>query len=111
MRTFWLGVAQPFLVLSLTVAIAPPARGQHWPGWLGPTRDGVVPVSDVPVWPDTLAAQWTVDVGGGRSSPIVADGRVFVHSRRATNEVVTRAGYFVRPHDFQSIYRYCRVAK
>lgn len=89
MRTFWLGVAQPFLVLSLTVAIAPPARGQHWPGWLGPTRDGVVPVSDVPVWPDTLAAQWTVDVGGGRSSPIVADGRVFVHSRRATNEVVT----------------------
>ena len=48
-----------------------------------------MPVSDVPVWPDTLAAQWTVDVGGGRSSPIVADGRVFVHSRRATNEVVT----------------------
>ena len=59
---------------------------------VGADPDGVVPLSDVPVWPDTLAAQWTVDVGGGRSSPIVADGRVFVHSRRATNEAVTATG-------------------
>jgi len=82
-------VPHTILISTLIVLLVRPVVAQEWPGWLGPTRDGVVPASDVPVWPDTLAPRWTVDVGGGHSSPIVTNGRVFVHSRRLDHEVVT----------------------
>lgn len=64
---------------------------QEWTQWRGPARDGVVPVSQVPAqWPKDLKVKWKVAAGGGYSSPVVAAGAVFVHSRRADNETVTR---------------------
>lgn len=62
----------------------------QWPQWRGPNRDGVVPAAHVPAdWPEALTAKWQHPVGEGYSSPVVADGRVFVHSRIDPNEVVT----------------------
>jgi outer membrane protein assembly factor BamB len=40
-------------------------------------------------WPDKPTVQWTQPVGEGYSSPVVHDGRVFVHSRTDPEEVVS----------------------
>lgn len=72
--------------LGLVVLLA---AGQ-WAEWRGPARDGVVPAAAVPaVWPETLSEGWAVEVGEGYSTPVVSDGRVFVHARRDPDEVVT----------------------
>ena len=55
-------------------------RGDDWPQWRGPTRDGV--------WKETglvekfsaprLPLRWRAAIGSGYSGPTVADGRVYV---------------------------------
>ena len=40
-------------------------------------------------WPETLTKTWTATVGEGYSTPVVADGRIFVHGRQDPDEVVT----------------------
>jgi outer membrane protein assembly factor BamB len=73
-----------FIALSIASVSA------QWPQWRGPNRDGVVPKASVPAaWPAKLTPKWTAKVGEGYSSPVVADGRVFVHSRQEPEEVVT----------------------
>lgn len=63
---------------------------RDWSQWRGPARDGVVPASNAPkAWPAALAPAWRVDIGEGYSSPVVADGRIYAHSRRDPQEVVT----------------------
>src|SRR5262245_3851577 len=81
----------------LCAGTGPPARAgaatapsADWPQWRGPSRDGSVPAAQVPsAWPASYALAWRVDVGEGFSSPVVAAGRVFVHSRRDPQEIVT----------------------
>ena len=64
--------------------------GENWPQWRGPSRTGIVPASAAPAaWPAQLSKGWTVAVGEGYSSPVSGGGRVFVHSRRDPDEVVT----------------------
>jgi outer membrane protein assembly factor BamB len=66
------------------------ASATDWPQWRGPTRDGSIPAFMPPVtWPDELTMKWKVEVGLGYSTPIVVGTRVYVHSRRSENEVVT----------------------
>ena len=75
-------LALPFLVSTLC-AVA------DWPQWRGPNRDGVAPMLVEPkTWPEKLSRRWKVAVGEGHSSPIVAEGKVFLHSRRGEEEVV-----------------------
>jgi outer membrane protein assembly factor BamB len=66
-----------FALLTLSV---PAARGDDWPQWMGPARDGVwretglvkaIPATGLPV-------KWRADVKGGYSGPAVADGRVYL---------------------------------
>jgi outer membrane protein assembly factor BamB len=79
-------IAAAFLIFGLIQS----ANAQDWTQWRGPTRDGLVPAANVPAsWPDSLRRVWRVEIGEGYSSPIVADGRVFVHSRRDPEEIVT----------------------
>lgn len=62
----------------------------QWPQWRGPNRDGTVPAASVPAaWPDKADLKWKQPVGEGYSSPVVEGGRVFVHSRRDPEEIVT----------------------
>lgn len=77
------------VVLALFCASSAVTFAQ-WPQWRGPSRDGVVPAALVPAeWPSSYTEAWKLDVGEGYASPVVADGRVFVHSRRDPAEVVT----------------------
>lgn len=66
------------------------ARGQEWTQWRGPARDGSVSAKNAPAaWPESWQRSWRVEIGEGYSSPVVAGGRVFVHTRRDPEEIVT----------------------
>lgn len=61
----------------------------QWSQWRGEMRDGAALASAVPAeWPDRLTEGWAVEVGEGYATPVVADGRVYVHARRDPDEVV-----------------------
>lgn len=76
-------------ILAGLVALTASVHAQ-WPQWRGPNRDGVVAAANVPAaWPAKPSLKWTQKVGEGYSTPVVANGRVFVHSRRDPEEVVT----------------------
>ena len=82
MRIFIAGVV---LVASSSIGSA-----QEWSQWRGPARDGMIPAALIPKqWPAAIKKGWSVDIGEGYSSPVVANGRAFVHSRRDPEEVVT----------------------
>ena len=61
----------------------------HWPGWLGPNRDGWVRGFCPPApWPKRLTRMWRVEVGTGYGSPLVEGNRVYQHARQGDDEVV-----------------------
>jgi outer membrane protein assembly factor BamB len=75
------------IVLILTTGSA---LAQDWTQWRGPSRDGMIPAAVVPTqWPASVTRGWAVDIGEGYSSPVVANGRAFIHSRRDPEEIVT----------------------
>jgi outer membrane protein assembly factor BamB len=56
------------------------SHGDDWPGWMGPSRDGVYRetgiVDEVPQ--SGLKVKWRVPIEGGYAGPAAAGGRVFV---------------------------------
>jgi outer membrane protein assembly factor BamB len=76
--------------LLLIAAFIVSAFAQDWPQWRGPSRDGSLPAASAPKqWPASFTPAWRVDVGEGYSSPVVSNGKLFVHSRRDPQEIVT----------------------
>ena len=72
------------LSLALAGALASPAaaadKAADWPQWLGPNRDGSTTATVAP-WKGDLKPAWRVPVGEGHSSPVVAGGLVFLHTK------------------------------
>jgi len=76
------------------VALAAPAPAakpgdvtpSDWPQWLGPNRDGSVPDKVAP-WTGDLKVQWRRAVDEGNSSPVVANGLVYLHSKVKDKDV------------------------
>jgi len=62
------------------LAAAAAARGDDWPQWMGPQRDGVWReegiVESIPA--DGLPVRWRAKINPGYSGPAVAEGRVFL---------------------------------
>jgi outer membrane protein assembly factor BamB len=91
-------------ILFATVLVA--ADTQDWNQWRGPSRNGVIAPAAIPKWPTQWKKAWRVDVGEGYSSPVVADGRVFVHSRKDPNEIVTayvlELGHIAWQHQYKA---------
>jgi outer membrane protein assembly factor BamB len=56
------------------------AEAKDWPQWLGPNRDGSSSEIVSP-WKDVPQVLWRHPVGEGNSSPVVANGRVFIHAK------------------------------
>jgi hypothetical protein len=73
MRRLW------FCWLFVTIAISA-ARGENWPGWRGPDRNGVSHEMGLPLtWSDTENVAWKVPLPGlGVGGPIVWNDRIFV---------------------------------
>lgn len=67
---------------------APLEAGQSWPGWRGPTGQGVAAETQLPeTWPKAAPSPfWQVPLGTGWSSPVVADGRVVITDRQGDVE-------------------------
>lgn len=79
--------AGPLLAILLC---ASNAFAQDWTQWRGPTRDGVIPAAVLPKqWPASTKRSWSVEIGEGYSSPVVSNGRAYLHSRRDPDEIVT----------------------
>lgn len=78
------------IALLPIIAFLPTAAAQDWPQWLGPHRTGAIDAVIKP-WSGSLEPAWRVKVGEGHSSPIVANGMVFLHHKAAGSdeEVVT----------------------
>jgi len=77
-------------VAALAAAASLRAEDDEWPQWRGPNRTGIVAATAAPsAWPTALKKGWSAAVGEGYSSPVTADGRVFVHSRQDPEEVVS----------------------
>jgi outer membrane protein assembly factor BamB len=79
------------LMIGLMLFASPGASMGHadWPQWRGPNRDGLVSDASIPLtWPKELKQEWKVTVGVGHSSPVVANGRIYVFARLADEEVV-----------------------
>jgi outer membrane protein assembly factor BamB len=75
------------LTAGLAVAVGPSDPG--WPQWRGPKRTGTAPdLAARMTWPDSLRPAWKANVGVGHSSPVVADGRVYLFAREGEDEVL-----------------------
>ena len=77
----------PAVLLTQTALV----RAEDWPQWRGPNRDGAWRetgiVESFP--PGGLKFSWRTPVGRGWSSPVVAQGRVFVTDVQAAGSNVT----------------------
>jgi outer membrane protein assembly factor BamB len=71
-------MSRPALLLLLLLPLT--AAADNWPGWRGPTADGVSAEKNLPVtWSATENVRWKVPVpGAGVSSPVVWGERVFL---------------------------------
>jgi len=71
------------LLVNLLLA-APAARAENWPGWRGPRGDGTSSEKNIPIEWDRKTGEnilWKLELsGGGHSSPIVWEDRIFVVS-------------------------------
>ncbi len=76
--------------LFLANVLQPASATQpHWPGWLGPDRNGWVRDFRPPVsWPKQLKKVWQREVGTGYGSPLVSGGFVFQHARQGEEEAL-----------------------
>jgi outer membrane protein assembly factor BamB len=70
-----------FRTVFVLLVCANVVRAGDWPQWLGPKRDGGTP-EKVAAWSTNEPPKvvWREAVGQGFSSPVVASGRVFLHS-------------------------------
>lgn len=67
------------LVLTASLSAAGP-REEYWPGWRGPTGQGVSEETRLPLaWSATENVRWRAEIPGrGHSSPVVWGDRVFL---------------------------------
>ncbi len=72
-------------------ALSIPAIGQDWPQWNGPTRDGLLSkgFAAKPIPKDGLVLKWKLPVSYGYSSPVVANGKVFVSDYQLESGKIT----------------------
>ena len=75
-----------------------PARGDDWPQWLGPQRDGVWRESGIlEKFPEGgPKVRWRQKIGPGYTGPAVAQGRVYVMDREVAADAKKPSSEFAR---------------
>jgi outer membrane protein assembly factor BamB len=68
------------LALFAALLLSVPAAAEDWPQWLGPRRDGSSAEKVAP-WKEAPEVLWRQPVGEGHSSPVVAGGKVYLHTK------------------------------
>ncbi|MCX7819772.1 MAG: PQQ-binding-like beta-propeller repeat protein [Kiritimatiellae bacterium] len=93
------------------LALAHATLAEDWPRWEGPSGDGHIPASmPLPAGiPSDLRPRWTIPIGGGMASPIVAAGRVILPEAEGEREVVraydATTGRRLWQADLDSVFR------
>lgn len=67
-------------VLIAGLIMTPISSAADWPQWLGPKRDSNSPETVKP-WKEPLKILWRQPVGEGHGTPVIANGKVFLHMR------------------------------
>ncbi|HAX94941.1 MAG TPA: hypothetical protein DCY35_00225 [Prolixibacteraceae bacterium] len=79
------------VILGLIVSLGDSLYGQDnndWNGWRGPERDGRVTGFIVPEsWPGQLNKSWQVVVGLGDASPVLYQGKIYLHTLKNAAEL------------------------
>ena len=77
--------------LCISSLLLASSSAQEWNQWRGPSRTGAAASFTPPAaWPERPAQRWRITAAGaGHSSPLVAGGRVYLHSRIGEQEAVT----------------------
>src|SRR5712671_82374 len=78
----------PMNLIAIAAAVLLTQATPEWPGFRGPTGDGVAPAgANPPVeWSETKNVAWKIALPGrGRSSPVIFGDRIFVTFARETN--------------------------
>src|SRR5262245_33858354 len=78
--------------LPLLLILAATSAGADWPQWLGPKRDGSS-TEKVKPWKGDLKVLWRQAVGPGHSSPVVAGGKVYLHTKVKDKEAEEVSAY------------------
>jgi outer membrane protein assembly factor BamB len=74
-----------FFLVSVMINL----NGQNSSGWRGEYRNGTVEGFNVPAkWPDQLMKRWEVKVGECDASPVLSEGRIYLHVKRDNSETV-----------------------
>src|SRR5512138_3271156 len=76
----WFDKVERVLAFAVSWLLAMTTFAEDWPQWRGPKRDAVWNETNVlQIFPTNgLKVRWRAPVGFGYSSPVVAQGRVFV---------------------------------
>ena len=86
MKNSKLIIITSFLLLFITVNSG---FSQDWPQFRGINRDCRIEGFKVPsAWPSELKQEWKISIGTGDASPILAGGKIFIHTRQGDQEVV-----------------------
>ncbi|MEP6672593.1 MAG: PQQ-binding-like beta-propeller repeat protein, partial [Chthoniobacter sp.] len=74
-------------IITALALLSLSAWADDWPQWRGPQRDGVWREKGImESFPPTgLKVLWRAEAGGSWPSPVVADGRVFLHDAQLTH--------------------------
>ncbi len=72
----------PLLLALLATPPVSPASSEDWPGWRGPSQNGISPLKNLPTsWSGAENVAWkTALTGRGNSSPVISGKRVFLTS-------------------------------
>lgn len=102
----------PLIAVLAFLLCAASARAEDWPQWRGPTRDGTWTEQGVlkTFPPGGLQVRWRTAVGTGLSSPIVAQGRVFLTDLQLTQPMQERVSCFDAGNG-QSLWTYAYDAE
>jgi outer membrane protein assembly factor BamB len=99
--------------LLLTLFLCPfavvPALAEDWPQWLGPRRDNSSTETVAP-WKGEPKLLWRKTVGEGHSSPVVAAGRLFLHTKVANQNEEEIVAFDAKSGDELWRSRYQRAA-
>ncbi len=77
-------------ILLMTSVLPSPAADLPWPNWRGPSATGVSADAQPAIeWSETKNIAWKVPApGGGHSSPVIANGRIFLIAEVPVGEPV-----------------------
>lgn len=78
--------------LAAVILLATVGRAEDWPQWLGPRRDNSS-TETVSAWKEAPKALWRKAVGEGHSSPVVAAGKLFLHTKVKDKDAEEVAAY------------------